>query len=103
MSGASGQISSSSRQGGREGAGVVVGRAGIFAAAEAESHSSSLSRAREMALLRCLRAREAARVGGGDTNKGEIEVIVMIQAGIWGESRDGCGAGLGASGTRQKR
>jgi hypothetical protein len=96
VSGVSGQISSSSRQGDREGARVAVGEPGVSAAAEAETHSSSLSRAREMALLRCLRAREAARVGGGDTNKGEIEDIVMIQAGIWGESRDGCGAGRGA-------
>jgi hypothetical protein len=83
VSGASGQISSSLRQGGREGAEVADGEPGVFAlvfaAAEAKSHSASLSRAREMALLRCLRAREAARVGGGDVNEGEIEgMLTMI-------------------------
>ena len=50
----------------------------VSAAAELKSHSASLSRAREMALLRCLRAREAARAGGGETNTGEIEDMMMI-------------------------
>lgn len=69
----------------------------LSAAAEAESHSVSLSRAREMALLRCLRAREAARAGDGEKGKGEeIEDIMMvgvgfIQAGMRLEVREGGG------------
>lgn len=72
---ASGQISSSSRQGDEEGA---VGEADVSAATGVESHSASLSRAREKALLRCLRAREAARAGGGDTTKVESEDMITM-------------------------
>ena len=50
----------------------------VSAVAEAKSHSASLSSAREMALLRCLRARDAARAGGGDIKNGEIEVMMMM-------------------------
>ena len=79
-------MSSSSRQGDEEGA---VGEADVSAATEAESHSASLSRAREKASLRCLRAREVARAGGGDTMKGESEDITMM----WGcEANRGDGA-----------
>lgn len=86
MSGASGQISSSSRQGGgREAAEVAVGEPDVSAAAEAKSHSASLSRALETALLRCLRAREAARAGDGDIDKGEIADIMIMRF------RRGCG------------
>lgn len=79
MSRASGQMSSSSRQSDGEAVEVVVGEPDVSAAAKGELHSTSLSRAREMALLRCLRAREAARAGDGDTDKGEtIEDITTM-------------------------
>ena len=82
---ASGQISSSSCQGDEEGA---VGEADVSAATGVESHSASLSHAREKALLRCLRAREAARAGFGDNMKGESEDIAMMsEVGLQGESR----------------
>lgn len=71
MSGASGQMSSSGG-GSRE---EVVGEPDVSAAAEAESHSASLSCARETALLRCLRARETARAGDGGIDKEGIEYI----------------------------
>jgi len=80
VSSASGQISSSSRQGDRPGevAEVVVEEDDVCAAGKGESHSVSLSRARERALLRCLRAREATRVGGGETINGETEDMILV-------------------------
>ena len=41
------------------------------------SHSASLSRAREMALLRCLREREAAREGDADADANEGGTVAI--------------------------
>ena len=75
MSRANGQISSSSRQGAGEVAEVTV--LPVVGESAGATHSASLSRARERALLRCLRTREAARAGGGDSIKGEKDITTM--------------------------
>lgn len=70
---ANGQISSSSRQGDVEVA-EVLGEEWESAGA---SHSTSLLHAHQRVLLRCLRAREAARAGGGNSVKGESDITTI--------------------------
>jgi hypothetical protein len=73
VEGASGQTSSSSRQGGEDVAGAVSVGDGAVAAAGAQPDSA----ARETALRRCLRMREAAaKAEEGAWEEGEEEIIV---------------------------